>query len=558
MCPHSQEASAGQLPDKGRLTTQQRFADNTQQPRRDTCVCHSDHTAPSSRPTFDSADAHQQHATRSLAEAQPKPHSNMRLCQKSRADSADAGHLATQSADRCATHSPSLLPSRNGNWLRQWLPFCVVVLRILIFDSRMLQVGGKQPILGASLSWAVDNGFRRGAHEDDRTVTFTLHSAVRMSISCNYTLMQKVKCSTSQIEQECSASNNTCSRGGDVEAPYLRAVMAEHGVLCVGQVMRMPNGVLELVYTPSEAHSDQMLETCVSDASDAVKRRLTDGTVSVVPSIPMQRSAAVGREGSRDASLDAPYVARSRLGKVNDFLVTSLHNKHDPLSAERRVQGMNVAMGVLVHTVHVDKRAVGLIAWLSTADGAGAGGGILLPNCVATESPDPCSTNVNLSAARGPSFVANSEYWDGMLRAQGTSRDECHAAVPRRSPATCNVQRLCAHTCTLCKHLHTQMIERTRTNASALRQSYFGHANPGNPPGLSIAQVPPEALVKTFVPLCCSDPHCLGPGGFRVSGFGFRVSFLCSTTHPSYFAQMCPLQIVILCLVTKADQKCGI
>lgn len=379
-----------------------------------------------SRKGSDTNDSHQHHAARSCRLSAHSKHHLRTIPGKERADR-DGSGLATGNKDHA--HRQSFVPSQRGSCLGRWLPICILALRLLIFDSWMLPVGGKQPILGASLSWAIDSGFRRGVHQQDRTVTFTLHSAVRMSTLCNYTLEHSVNCSTSHLTQTC-APDNVCGLESDAETLGRQAVKAEHGVLCIGQVVRTPNGVLELLYTPSDANSGQGKDACASDASGAVAARLPNGTyftVATAPSSPAQSNGAAGGAAQRGAT----RVARSSLGKANAFTVTSLHHDADPLSLERRVQGMNVALGVLTHTVHVEKEAVGLIAWLSTDDGASIGVShrdILLPECGRGDSTsiEPCSTNVNSSAAfekdaddaksSGASVgssSAHSEYWAG-------------------------------------------------------------------------------------------------------------------------------------------------
>jgi len=320
----------------------------------------------------------------------------------------------------------AILHSCNFNRLRQWLPLCVVVLRLLVFGAQSQQVGGKQPTLGASLSWGVTHEFRRGVREDDRTVTFTLHSAVRMAKSCNYTVSQKVNCSLpSPGEQTCSDSDEECQQATDADMLRARAVMAEHGVLCVGQVVRTPDGALEMIYVPSEAGNEPDDDLCASDSSRVVAKRLSDGTYLSSPT-------------SHSDSHKAGHIATNRLGKANDFLVTSLHYKDEALSAERRIQGMDVAMGVLVHTVHVDKQAVGLVAWLSMGVGTGPHrGGILLPSCddsTKLEEQGPCSTNTKVSAswgeARAFASPAQAGYWHGLDLARGVSDALVKTYVP--------------------------------------------------------------------------------------------------------------------------------
>ncbi len=326
------------------------------------------------------------------------------------------------------------LHSYQANMLRRWLPLCILVLRLLVFDAHSLQVGGKQPILGASLSWAVTRGFRRAVQEEDRTVTFTLHSAVRMAKSCNYTVSQKINCSLpSTAEQTCSDSDDVCQRATDTEMLHARAVMAEHGVLCVGQVVRAPDGALELIYVPSEAGNGPDDDSCASDSSRVVGMRLNNGTYSSSPT-------------SRSHARRVGHIANNRLGKANNFLVTSLHYKDETLSAERRIQGMDVALGVLVHTVHVDKEAVGLIAWLSSGVGAGPrGGDILLPSCddsARLEEQGPCSTNTNVTAASGEARAfaspAQAGYWHGLAVAPPVARGVSDALIKTYVPLCCH------------------------------------------------------------------------------------------------------------------------
>jgi len=93
--------------------------------------------------------------------------------------------------------------------------------------------------------------------------------------------------------------------------------MVEHGVLCVGQVLPTPQGTLELIYTSTDTLSDA---ACASDASAGVnaKTRLFDGTYSY---------SAVAMSSEQSAEI------KSRIGKVNNFRVTSLYNNADTFAA---------------------------------------------------------------------------------------------------------------------------------------------------------------------------------------------------------------------------------
>jgi hypothetical protein len=228
--------------------------------------------------------------------------------------------------------------------IRSWLALSMFVLRLLVFASvQVHHVQGVQPMLGASLSWAVNRKFHQMNTEQDRTVTFTLRSAFRMARKCNYTLFQNVSCSLSPDSQKVMTSDKcqdrtpegVCKNMRDAKAVSAGAILSEHGVLCVGQVIRTPLGTLELIYAPAlsltSPDTDRSLDTCAHDASQAVKTRLLNGSYVT----------------------EAP--PRKMLGKVNSFLVTSLHHNdsdsiHSTLAIDRRLNGMDVAVGVLVHT----------------------------------------------------------------------------------------------------------------------------------------------------------------------------------------------------------------
>ena len=170
-----------------------------------------------------------------------------------------------------------------------WLPLCVLVLCILV--QQTMPVQGMQPLLGASLSWAINQNFRQnisgGLDRNQRTVTFKLHSAFRMATTCDYSLFQNVSCALphspgSTANSECGsfagpdgietgdASSGVCMEPQGSSRGAAKAVMAEHGVLCVGQVVRTRQGSLELIYSQSENSNEE----CASDASQAVLERL--------------------------------------------------------------------------------------------------------------------------------------------------------------------------------------------------------------------------------------------------------------------------------------------
>ena len=363
-----------------------------------------------------------------------------------------------------------------------WLPLCVLVLCILV--QQTMPVQGMQPLLGASLSWAINQNFRKnisgGLDRNQRTVTFKLHSAFRMATTCDYSLFQNVSCALphspeSTANSECGsfagpdgietgdASSGVCMEPQGSSRGAAKAVMAEHGVLCVGQVVRTRQGSLELIYSQSENSNEE----CASDASQAV-RAFWNGSYSIV-----------------NITENSTGVLSRQLGKTNSFQVTALHTNQSGMDdsgssaghIDSRIHDMDVAVGVLVHTVHVHPEAVGLVAWLADGFGCDAGtdergaGDILLPHCGVSDSDEPCSVNVNscknceagtaCSAESAFSSAAYSRYWDG----------------------------------------------------------------------LDIQCVPGSAPVKTYVPLCCAGGHCHDKSQINLSSHPLPLDLSCEASQ---------------------------
>jgi hypothetical protein len=222
-------------------------------------------------------------------------------------------------------------------WRFLALPLMILALQLLMIDGQAEAAQSMQPTLGASLSWNVSSQFRQNLRRKDRSVTFTLRSAVRMASTCNYTLLQNISCSPSPQPDPNDTVVARESEATALEVAKARAVQAVHGVLCVGQVMPTAKGNLEFIYSPeTDAHA------CASDASDMVNERLFNGSYLMTQVSTLKN----GKMSETDENLDI----KSGLGKVNRFLVTSLHTNNDPADSDHRIQGMNIAVGLLTHT----------------------------------------------------------------------------------------------------------------------------------------------------------------------------------------------------------------
>jgi hypothetical protein len=337
-----------------------------------------------------------------------------------------------------------------ASWL---LPVCALALKCLVLCHQMLQgVQGVQPMLGACLSWAVDRDFRlERPSSQGRTVAVTVRSAFKMASTCNYTLGERVSCRA--LSQ---GSNSTSCQGSDSDGLckdesrrlQARAVMAEHGVLCVGQVVETTSGsMLDLIHTTGDT---DVRGVCASDATRVLKTRRADGSY-----------AWAAASGPSDAS--SGLSPQSQIGKVNNFHVTALHTQEDPFAIDRRIQGMDVAVGVLVHVVHVQPEAVALVAWLAYAWEEERATDMLMPHCSdmsvapSERAGKPCRMNLRHS-----------------MSSAGTGAEE-----------------------------EDEEKDTTWLVASGEDKYWEGLAIPG---------VPPNALLKTFVPLCCVASHCGSAG----------------------------------------------
>ena len=228
--------------------------------------------------------------------------------------------------------------------LHTWLPLCILVMRILVFDCQATPVQSMQPLFGASLSWAVSSGFRANPTIDsgdeqndqasqvahDRSVTFTLHSVFRMAASCNYTLSQPVVCSPSHNTahppsqsaslptNKAGSKNDTCPFGAHNGScitsgvagvvSRAQAVMTQHGVLCVGQVVQTLEGTLEFIYTHPHTQTSSDNHACASDSSQSVTVRLFNGSYISKPTTIAPSGGGGGRQGFPLVSTGAPSV----------------------------------------------------------------------------------------------------------------------------------------------------------------------------------------------------------------------------------------------------------
>ena len=321
-----------------------------------------------------------------------------------------------------------------------------MALQCLILNHQALRVQGAQPMLGASLSWAVSKDFRleHGEPHQGRTVVVTVRSAFKMASTCNYTLGERVSCNVPTESLNATSCQDAGADGlcdGDLRRRQARAVRAEHGVLCVGQVVETSAGTLDLIHTTGDT---DVHVACASDASRVWKTRHPNGSHTIV-------AAASG----------AP---QDEVGKVNSFHVTALHTQEDPFAVDRRIQGLEVAVGVLVHTVHVRAEAIALVAWLAHAgreDGP-AQTDLLLPRC--SDAPDERSGN-----DAGEPCSMNAQ--DADLSSGGGAGGEG---------------------------------DDTLMPSSASSEFWQGLVIPG---------VPLRAFLKTYVPLCCVTSHCRGSEG---------------------------------------------
>jgi hypothetical protein len=176
-------------------------------------------------------------------------------------------------------------PSRIVLGLNSIQSTIMMLLLLLLFIDHATSL---QPLLGLSLSWAVNINFTQG----HRSVNFSLGSAFAMAKNCTYTVGKAVSCSTAPILEPWNPLDKNADINCTASASGLCHVAVEHGVLCVAQLGRTSSGELHVLY------SSTLGRACVSDV----------------------------RPGFRSLNTPASPAPSTHVGKVNDFIVTSTYS----------------------------------------------------------------------------------------------------------------------------------------------------------------------------------------------------------------------------------------
>jgi hypothetical protein len=240
----------------------------------------------------------------------------------------------------------------------------------LLFALSVQASASLEPLLGASLTWAVSRRFTAG----ERYVNFTLRTAFQMADTCNYTIGRPVECPTrspSSFKSDSWDRPQACDHPGGADVNVQCKVAAIHGVLCIGQVVQSSRG-LELMYSNMGGE-----ESCVSDIVPGFLRNTTlsfdafNATIAnadhgrmcndkwcnstCATSCTHTRDAVAFSSFSRcmhkcfiDAAFQAPV---SHVGKANEFTVTSMYPRQ--ASAHHDTNGVALAIGILQHQVQV-------------------------------------------------------------------------------------------------------------------------------------------------------------------------------------------------------------
>jgi len=261
-----------------------------------------------------------------------------------------------------------------------------VLLLITMMMLRLDTATGMQPLLGASLTWAISRGFTAG----DRKVNLTLTTAFAMSDLCSYAIGSAVSCLNTSSAHDTSSITDTHSSihtACNTSVAGLCQVAKQHGVLCIGQLIPRRNNVSELEMLYSSA--DRTASFCVSDIRPGTRvHHEQNATLNIT------------------THFTTPAPAE-HLGKVNDFVVTAIYfsPQHDTSmdKADMGTNGLAIAVGSLQHQVQVADDAVALVAWLQPADASdaeveGYENSILLPPCTGSEKNGAaCSVNTDSS-----------------------------------------------------------------------------------------------------------------------------------------------------------------
>eukprot|EP00291_Cryptomonas_curvata_P024301 CAMPEP_0172173314 /NCGR_PEP_ID=MMETSP1050-20130122/12975_1 /TAXON_ID=233186 /ORGANISM="Cryptomonas curvata, Strain CCAP979/52" /LENGTH=1465 /DNA_ID=CAMNT_0012845035 /DNA_START=193 /DNA_END=4588 /DNA_ORIENTATION=+ len=181
-----------------------------------------------------------------------------------------------------------------------------------------------QPLLGGTLSWSIDQNFADGG--EFRRVSFQLTTAFEQSVSCDYN-MDPIKCCPSS--SVCEESQKT-----------VESAAMFHGVLCV---IPLKIGLVGDSYAFQGGTSDS---ACTY---------------------------------STDVNSSNPV----RFGLANAFTCIGKHDSNDVSSFSRKANNVNIATGVLTHTVTLEDDTEAIVAYLAGPQGTviGWSQGILLPQC---------------------------------------------------------------------------------------------------------------------------------------------------------------------------------
>ena len=404
-----------------------------------------------------------------------------------------------------------------GRDSRSRLRACTAAALLLLMSAHA--AAGLQPLLGASLTWSVSKRFMSG----ERYVNFTLKTAFEMAGTCNYTVGRPVACQPASGSRD-GTGTQACDYAS---TPVPCHVAARHGVLCVGQVVQSKGGSgLELMYSGIDGG-----ESCVSDVTPGFLRSTVlsfeafNATFASADygrtchakwcnstcanNCTQTRGGAVGNSSVVNSSLaDSSFANRSfsrcmhqcfmdaasrapasHVGKVNVFTVTSTYTNQG--DAHQGTNGVDLAIGMLQHQVHVAPEAVALVAWLQP--------GVLsfgmfnnsfnTSGCQGGWCGSSCAQQCVVSAHANQNVSGSETYRRCMY--------ECFILLAPRVPSEAAGASIWLPPCTG----HTAAHRACSTGADAQHRSTWKYWDEFD----QVLGTPSKPLTQTFVPLCAAS-----------------------------------------------------
>jgi hypothetical protein len=278
-----------------------------------------------------------------------------------------------------------------------------------------------KPLLGGHLYWTVDRDFMKGGGH--RKVQFVLKTAFEMDKeACTYNKNQEVAC------QGDKSQTKPANGAADI-----------HGVLCIKMVRHTDKDAPEVVtghiahedgslgacpYVYNEPRTEEDKEKCYEPDSDPLKL-FREQKIKCFSNVNPVMTGIQGRPYHKNNEDECKKSGGGEycpiVGVENKFKIRSKYEEENVNEVSRKLNGRNIVVGLLVHTVVVPEDVTGIIAYLAGPEGTviDINQGMLLTPCTYGGGQVDLLRDSNVSVMCSHNTETIRDGVAGMIRAPG-------------------------------------------------------------------------------------------------------------------------------------------